>query len=331
MTTRYGKRRFPANLSAASRSRRRLPVPSSEPPEEKLPSVAVAIPTRSRPEKLRRCLESLIATRERLRFPVYVCDSSPEEADRAAVRAACEDYEWVHLTTHGGDNIAAARNACAQVTQEDLLISIDDDLELEPQALDRLVGRYLEGSGPRVVSGSVSWGGAWSEPMKMRPIGYSRVPRDGEEPDFVLGALFLYPRSLALAYPWNERCARRVDIFMGAVWRRHGVRMLFAPQARALHADLPANFDPARVDEAVRNERWHVYVLLFDALIANPSLFNAACYEILGFMASGKQYLRRPRWAIGFVWSWMAGHIRLLADWRYLRALVREGSLAGNP
>jgi glycosyltransferase involved in cell wall biosynthesis len=294
-----------------------------------LPSVAVVVPTRSRPEKLGHCLESLAAARRSLQFQTYVCDSSPDEADHAAVREACERHEWVHLSRHDGCNIAAARNACARVAHEDLLVSVDDDLELEPQAVERLVERYLEGSGPRVVSGSVSWDGTWSEPMKMRPIGYSRVPRDGEQPDFVLGALFLYPRSLAVACPWNERCDRRVDILMGAVWRAHSVRILFEPQARALHDDLPANFDPARIDEAVRNERWHAYVLLFDALIANPSLLNAVSYEVLGFMASGKQYLRRPRWAIGFVYNWIVGHVRLLADLRYLRKMVKKDSLVG--
>lgn len=289
------------------------------------------IPTRSRPEKLRRCLDSLAATRERLQFRAYVCDSSPEEADWSAVRRVCERYEWVELVRHGGANIAAARNACARAPGEDLLVNVDDDLELEPQAIDRLVDRYLEGEGPRVVSGSVSWDGAWTAPMKMRPIGYSRLPRDGETPDFVLGALFLYPRSLALAWPWNERIERRVDIFMGAVWRSHGIRMLFAEEARARHEDLPASLDPSRLDEAVHNERWHVYVLLFDALIANPSIVNAVSYEVLGFMASGKQYLRRPRWAIGFLYNWIVGHLRLLADLRYLRQLVREALLVREP
>jgi glycosyltransferase involved in cell wall biosynthesis len=297
-------------------------------PEQTRPSVAAVVPTRSRPEKLGRCLTSLAAARERLRFPAYVCDSSPDEAERAAVRAVCERYGWVTLVTHSGANIAAARNACVHAAKEDLLVSIDDDLELEPEAVDRLVACYMEGQGPRVVSGSVTWDGTWTAPMKMRPIGYSRLPRDGEKPDFVLGALFLYPRSLGLACPWNERIARRVDIFMGAVWRSHGVRILFAAEARARHEDLPASLDPSRLDEAVHNERWHVYVLLFDALIANPSIVNAVSYEVLGFMASGKQYLRRPRWAIGFVYDWIVGHIRLWADRRYLRALAREESLA---
>jgi glycosyltransferase involved in cell wall biosynthesis len=301
------------------------------PPEQALPSVAVVVPTRSRPAKLDRCLESLAVARERLRCRVYVCDSSPDETTREAVRRTCERFEWVELIAHDGPNIAAARNVCAEAPREELLISVDDDLELEPEALDLLVERYLDGRGPRVISGSVSWDGTWSEPMKMRPIGYSRRPREGEKPDFVLGALFLYPRALALALPWNERIDRRVDIFMGAAWRCHGVEILFAPKARARHEDLPANFDPDRLDEAVRNERWHIYVLLFDAVIANPSLRNAISYETLGFMASGKQFLRHPRRAVGFVYSWIVGHVRFLVDLPYLRRLAAKGTLELSP
>lgn len=288
------------------------------------PSLAVVVPTLSRPTQLRRCLDSLAAARERLRFPVYVCDSSPTEAERAAIREVCNAYEWVRLSTHTGGNVAAARNACARAAEEELLVNVDDDLELEPEAVERLLDRYLEESGRRVVAGSVSWDGTWTTPQKIRPIGYGRPPREGEKPDFVIGAFFLYPRSFALTWPWNERIDTSDDIFMGALWRSHGVELLFAADARALHPELPTNFDPSRTAAAVRNQRWHVYGLLFDTLFANPSLTRTLAYETLGFAASAKLYLWRPRWAIPFLGSWIAGHLRLAADARYLRSLVRR-------
>ncbi len=63
------------------------PNPANGSPETS-PSVAVVIPTRRRPEKLASCLESLEAARARLRFPVYVCDSSPTEEERTAVEGS---------------------------------------------------------------------------------------------------------------------------------------------------------------------------------------------------------------------------------------------------
>jgi hypothetical protein len=203
-------------------------------------------------------------------------------------------------------------------------VNVDDDLELEPDAINRLVDRYASGSGRRVVAGSVSWDGSWSTPVKKRLIGYGRPVREGEEPDFIIGAFFLYPRRFALAWPWNERIDTADDIFMGALWRSQGVRILFSGQARAHHEELPLSLDPARLGDTVEDQRWHIYSLLFDALIANPDPRRAVAYEVLGFAASAKLYLRRPGLAIPFLRSWLAGHLRLFADRRYLRELLQR-------
>jgi glycosyltransferase involved in cell wall biosynthesis len=306
------------------------PTPANGSPEDS-PSVAVVIPTRSRPQKLASCLQSLEAARARLRFPVYVCDSSPNDDDRQAVREVCERHDWVSLHMHQGRNVSAARNFCTSVAQEDLLINIDDDLELEPEAIDRIVARYAEGSGWRVVSGSISWGTHWTTPVKTRAIGYGRPPREGEAPSFVTGAFFLYPRALGLTLPWNERIVTSDDIFIGAVWRSHQVEMLFAPDARGYHPELPTSFDPSRMDDAAHDQRWHIYVLLFDALFANPSILRFLAYETLGFLASAKFFLKRPRWMIPFLRSWIVGHARLFSDRRYLCQLVRRELPADAP
>jgi glycosyltransferase involved in cell wall biosynthesis len=292
-------------------------------------SVAAVIPTRSRPDTLDRCLKSVSAARERLALPVYVCDSSPSDAERSAVREVCDRYPWVRLSFHDGSNVAAARNTCARAAREDLLVNVDDDLELDRDAIDHLVRRYSEGTGRRVVAGSVSWGDGWSAPVKKRFIGYGRPVREGEQPDFIIGAFFLYARAYALAWPWNERIDSADDIFMGALWRSQGVQILFADDARALHPQLPLSSDPARLADTVRHQSSHIYCLLFDALIANPSPRRALAYETVGFMASAKLYLRRPRLAIPFLRSWLAGHLRLIADFRYLRRLVHT-ELAPN-
>ncbi len=286
--------------------------------------MAVVIPTRSRAEILERCLESLAPAQARIGFPAYVCDSSREEDERHAVSEVAERFEWVRLSHHDGRNIAAARNACARAADEELLIDVDDDLVLEPEAIDRLLARYMEGSGRRVVAGSVSWDGTWTTPVKKRAIGYGRPVLEGEQADFILGALFVYPRAFAMAWPWNERIEVTDDIFMGALWRRHGVQLLFAENARALHPAVPTSFDTSRMDETVRHQKCHIYSLLFDSVIANPSLRRTLSYEILGFAASAKIYLRRPRLAIPFLRGWVEGHLRLIADSRYLWTLVHR-------
>ena len=68
------------------------PVPRKvdAPPEWKLFSVTV--PTRNRPAKLRRCLESLARAREHAEFTIFVCDSSTNRRLRAEVVAVCEAF-----------------------------------------------------------------------------------------------------------------------------------------------------------------------------------------------------------------------------------------------
>ncbi|MEX2447942.1 MAG: glycosyltransferase [Solirubrobacterales bacterium] len=287
-------------------------------------SVAVVIPTRSRPNRLAKCLASLAIVREVSPFAAYVCDSSPAPADRRTVAEVCERYEWVRLRLHDGNNVTAARNECARVAAEMLLVNVDDDLELERDAIEQLLMTYRSGHGWRVVSGSVSWGEEWTGPGKMRAIGYARPPKENEAADFVPGAFFLYPRAIALALPWNERIDQCTDIFMGALWRRNGVQILFAPQARARHRAPPQGFNPEDVKSTASHHVWRIYALLWDALIANPSAKHAISYEVLGFAASAKLYYRHPTWMARFIASWAEGHLRLIADWRHLRRLAKR-------
>jgi hypothetical protein len=284
--------------------------------------VAVVVPTRARPELLARCLGALDAARARFQFKGYVCDSSPDTSNRQAVAGVVARYPWAELHPHDGRNLPAARNACARAANEPLLVNVDDDLVVEPAAIEKLAARYRSGTGRRVVSGSVSWDGVWTEPMVMRPIGYSRLPRPGEAPSFVQGAFFLYPRAFALAWPWNERIPANDDIFMGAVWRAKGVEMLFEREARALHPELPLAFDGDRIGDRALDQHSHIYALLFDAVFANPSAKRALAYETLGFLASAKLYFRRPSWAVRFLRNWVGGHRALLSDRRYLHSLL---------
>ena len=100
-----------------------------------MPSLAVTIPTRNRPEKLQRCLSALAQARERIPFEAYVGDASDEATVRKAVQTVCEEFEFVHFFQHSGKNAAAARNFCAQVADAELLVSVDDDAAPHPDWL----------------------------------------------------------------------------------------------------------------------------------------------------------------------------------------------------
>lgn len=282
-----------------------------------MPNLAVVIPTRNRPEKLKRCLSALAEARDLLPFEAYVCDSSDALAAREVVREVCEEFEFVRFFRHSGKNAGAARNFCTRVAAAEILVGVDDEVYVEPDAILRLFEAYKRGKRWRIVAGSVSWTeDLWSKPVVKRPIGYGRKAHPGESADFIVTALFLYPRALALTFPWNDRIRWRDDIFIGALWRSKGVTMMFEPQARAFHDEQLNTYS------AAEQQGDHVYVNLFDALLANPNPVRALTYELLGFVAGAKLYFRNPKVAWAYLTSWYDGHRRLVRDWRYLKSLV---------
>jgi glycosyltransferase involved in cell wall biosynthesis len=285
---------------------------------------AVAIPTKDRPEKLGVCLESLSAAQKVLPTAVYVCDSSQDRDTREAVREICAQYPFVQLSSHDGRNLTAARNACARAVKEDLVINVDDDLRVKPDAIKWMVERYQSTSGPRVVGGYTAVDGEYLGPVKVSALGWGRAPREGETPHYLIGAFFLYPRAVGLLLPWNERLGFDDDQWIGAVWRSKGIQLLVEPRARAVHDE--SHLQPPRESVAFARTGAHgewerAYTLMFDAMIANPSLKRAISYEVLGFLSGAKVFARRP--SLGaFVRAWIRGHRALVADRSYLRELL---------
>jgi glycosyltransferase involved in cell wall biosynthesis len=290
-------------------------------------SVAVVVPTRDRPERLHICLEALESAQRHYGFPVFVGDSSTSAELRAEVAAVCKRHAFVYLKHHHGVGIGAARNFCTHIAQAELLVNVDDDIYVQEDTVKRLVDTYREGSGWRVVAGSVAWGNDWSRPIVMRRIGYGRPARNAEAPSFLIGALFLYPRALGLACPWIETVPTSDDRIMGALWRAKHVEMLFAPDARAAHDDRHYAYGiPVSVSSTPpppHHSTDHIYVNLFDTLIANRSLLRACEYEVLGFLAGAKTYLRRPASAREYLMGWLRGHKQFVRDRSVLTSAAR--------
>lgn len=233
------------------------------------------------------------------------------------MHGVCAEFSFVRYHLHNGKNVAAARNACARVADADLIVNVDDDIYVEPDAIKRLADFYRTTSGARVVAGSVAWGDDWSAPVVMRLIGYGRRAMLHETPDFLVGAFFLYPRAFALTWPWNEQIRTSDDRFMGSLWRSKGIQLLYEPYARAFHDDQHVTYD-------VKEQESHIYANLFDALISNPNIVRFLSYEFLGFAAGAKLYFRKPNYALAYMGAWVRGHKALLRDWEYLKEYQRR-------
>jgi glycosyltransferase involved in cell wall biosynthesis len=278
-------------------------------------SVAVAIPTRNRPAKLEKCLEALSAARRHREFEVVIADSSTQPDLAEQVKAVCGRFPFVRLVRHARQGFGGARNRCAEAAEADLLINVDDDVYVEEEAIARLTEAYERGRGWRVVAGTVSWGTYWSRPVVVRNIGYGRAARDGETPDFLVGAFFVYPRALAESCPWLETIPTSDDRMMGALWRAKGVSLEFAPTARAYHDQEASVYrEDAYAD--------HIYANLFDALLIRPSIPRALSYELLGFAACLNECLSKSRSPGRLFRAWVRGHVNLITDWRRLRSVA---------
>jgi glycosyltransferase involved in cell wall biosynthesis len=287
-----------------------------------VPSVSVVVPTRNRPRKLENCLDALAAARQRSDFDVYVVDSSTEPELVEGVEEVCARFPFAELARHSGNGVAAARNECARVAGGDLLVNVDDDVYVEADAIERLLDGYRSGSGWRAVAGSVWWGSYWSRPVVMRRIGYGRAWQEGEDPDFLVGAFFLYPRALALACPWIESVRTSDDRIMGALWKGKGVSMLYAPDARAVHDEQTTVYPEDSYAD-------HIYGNLFEALVADRSALRALSYEVLGLAACAWECVRERRSLVKLARAWGRGHVWFARDLRQLRSAA--GSLLPAP
>ena len=145
----------------------------SEDAEEQLEEVGVVVPTRNRPEKLERCLEALAAAQKFGAITVHVCDSSaPDLAGR--VEEICNRHPFVKLVRHDRRGASAARNVGTRASRSRLIVSVDDDVYVEPDAIEKLVAAAELLGGPSVIAGTVGWSHWWSRPLVMRRIGFGR-------------------------------------------------------------------------------------------------------------------------------------------------------------
>jgi hypothetical protein len=247
-------------------------------------------------------------------FDTWVCDSSDRQ-HQPEIEAICSPDPCVQLRFHTGRNIAAARNFCVGVADAELLVSVDDDVQVTPGAVRALVDVYDRRTSPSVVAGTVVWGTMPILPMVLSPIGYGRPVRDGEQPQFINSSLFLYPRAYGRQWPWNEKMQRGSDVLMGAIWRRAGVSMLWAPEARAFHEEDRNVLTAGRHDD-------YVYALLAHAMIPAKRPDRLVLIETVTLAAGLKGYAKDRSTFAEYLGAWLRGHRAFVRDYRFLQELA---------
>lgn len=114
------------------------------------PVVSVVIPTRNRPELLRRCLRAVLDQRTAVAFDVVVVN------DRGCpVDAVVAGAEGVRLIEGPGRGPAAARNAGIAAASGDIVLFTDDDAVPQPGWIDAAVTAFRGTPGAVGVAGRV--------------------------------------------------------------------------------------------------------------------------------------------------------------------------------
>ena len=107
-------------------------------------SVSVVVCTRDRPAELRRCLDALGPTRERLR-ELIVVDNGPT----AETRSVIASYPWATYLAEPRPGLSIARNAGVARATADIVAFTDDDAVVAPTWAERIVRSFTD---PRIMA-----------------------------------------------------------------------------------------------------------------------------------------------------------------------------------
>lgn len=220
---------------------------------------SVVIPTYRRPEYVRSCLAHL-ARLERRPEQVIVVDASPDERTREVVR----DFPEVTYVRNelGPGTTPESRDLGLRHARADIVAFVDDDIEVPPEWLDRLLASYddptVTAVGGRIVNGAPGEQARGLDRIgRLLPCGdltghFTGDPGRRIDVDHLIGANMSFRRAALLEvggihgrYPGPGLC-EETDISLRQ--RALGRRIVFDPAAVARHNSAPYRIRGARGD-----------------------------------------------------------------------------------
>ncbi len=203
------------------------------------PAFSVIVPTRNRPEKLRRCLAAVLALEPPGgRLELIVVDDDPAES-AAPVLAAAERGERIRYLTATGCGPATARNLGAVQARGEVLAFTDDDCEPAPGWL-RGFAAALSATGAGAAAGHTMNGapGACSQASQLVIAALGRSSWDERGPTFVASNNVCFRRGPFLelgGFDQSFPLAAAEDRDLCERWIEAGGRFAEAPEAIVVH------------------------------------------------------------------------------------------------
>jgi N-acetylglucosaminyl-diphospho-decaprenol L-rhamnosyltransferase len=227
-------------------------------PASSSPGLDIVIVNYNTRDDLVACLRSLVTAPPQRSHTITVVDNGSTDGSVEAVRGDFAIVQLIELGRNAG--FAAANNAGIRAVSSPLVLLLNSDTLVPPQALDVLCDR-LEASGataagPRLIDGNgrpeISWGpmlSPWSEWIQARRIAAARstLPQARRRVDaltsierrvdWVSGACLLVRRDAALeAGLLDERYFMyEEDVDFCAALRKQGGSILFTPASTVIH------------------------------------------------------------------------------------------------
>ena len=244
-------------------------------------AATVIIPTYQRHQLLERSLRALLAQdRSTPAYEIVVVDDcSGPETGEVVRRVAGADQRVSYLRHDVNRGLSATRNTGVQAARGDVILFVDNDVVVEPGYVAAHLRAHAEAGADRVaVIGNLSFppevvaASNYARYLQSRYLGgrgaraLRRLHPTDLHPRFLIGAVCSLRREDLLAVgPYDEaiRYYGCEDHIFAQALHRSGVRIRFAPEARALHYDSVAM-------------AWHRTKLLETARNGIPALLRHA-------------------------------------------------------
>ena len=214
--------------------------------------ISVVIPTKNRSALLTQTIERIESqTISRERYEVIVIDNDSHDDTRTVLEQKARTYSNLRFGVQEKPGAAATRNAGLRLAKGDLILFIDDDVQAEPGLVQAHLDWQCKTRNASVIGAvSMPWGNT-AEPFLrylrdhriLNPYTPSKGPID-----------FSYYHTCNVSTPtqmllnvggFNEnfKIYGMEDIELGYRLEQAGSRMVFAPDARAVHYRFPGYED----------------------------------------------------------------------------------------
>lgn len=217
-----------------------------------MPKVTVIIPTKNRSALVSEAIDCIeLQTVPRDQYEVIVIDNNSSDDTRSVLEQKAKKYSNFRFGVQGKPGAAATRNAGLRMAKNELILFIDDDVQAERILIQAHLDCHRKNPGASVIgSVTIPWGDTTDPFLRylrdhriLNPYTPSKGPID-----------FSYYHTCNVSTPTNVllkvggfnegfRIYGMEDIELGYRLESAGSRMVFSPEARAVHYRFPGYQD----------------------------------------------------------------------------------------